>query len=227
MLVSNNSRFKQRDDYGNWETNVKFVQSTGLVRKGTKILEIGSGTGRLLNGLLSQGFDTVGVEKSEKMIKRSGELHGRLPLVRGDGNSLPFLDESFDIVMSFDVFEHIRDTDHHINEVRRVLKKEGYYVLQTPNKWTNSIFETVRWKSLTRWREDHCSLHNYWQLKHRFLRNGFEIAFSEMPVVSVFFRRKVEAYLGQFGLALLTILNPDKFPCFLRTNFYLRAKKRA
>ena len=48
-------------------------------------------------------------------------------------------------------------------EVRRVLKPGGWLLLQTPNKWTNSIFETIRWRSFSKWRVDHCSLHNYWQ----------------------------------------------------------------
>ena len=32
-------------------------------------------------------------------------------------------------------------------------------LVQTPSKWPNTLFETIRWKSLTRWRDDHCALH--------------------------------------------------------------------
>ena len=86
----------------------------------------------------------------------------------GFGDDLPFADQSFDTVLSFDVFEHIPDSDKHLREVRRVLKNGGQYLLQTPNKWTNIPFELLREHRkygrgpIASYRElmlDHCSLH--------------------------------------------------------------------
>ena len=76
------------------------------------------------------------------------------------GDRLGFSDSTFDLVLSFDVFEHIADSDAHLAEVARVLRPGGAYALQTPNKWTNSVFETIRWRSVTAWKADHCSLHS-------------------------------------------------------------------
>jgi SAM-dependent methyltransferase len=143
-----------------------------------------------------------------------------------EGAALPFPDRSFSTVVSFDVFEHIPDSDAHLAEVRRVLQPGGTYLLQTPNKWTNSVFETIRWKSFTAWRQDHCALHSYRQIVRRFARHGFDTAFFDIPVVTDFFRWKVRRYLGPPGLALLRIANPDRFPRALRTNFYVRARRR-
>ena len=84
--------------------------------------------------------------------------------------------EQFDLVLSFDVIEHIPDTERHLLEVRRVLKPGGSYLLQTPNKWTNSIFETIRWRSVSKWRVDHCSLHTYRQLRQRLAVVGRRVA---------------------------------------------------
>ena len=88
---------------------------------------------------------------------------------------LPFEDGAFDVVLSFDLFEHIARIDRHVGEVRRVLKPGGYYLFQTPNKWSNAIFETLAHKTL-KWRRVHPSLHTPGQLRRRLAEHGFEIA---------------------------------------------------
>ena len=83
------------------------------------------------------------------MLDEGRRLYGPLPIDPVDGTALPYTTATFDILISFDVFEHIPDSDAHLIEVRRVLRPGGCYLLQTPNKWTNSVFETIRWRSLT------------------------------------------------------------------------------
>jgi SAM-dependent methyltransferase len=156
------------------------------------------------------------------MILESQRLYGDLPIRKVEGSALPFADQAFSTVVSFDVFEHIPDSDAHLAEVRRVLKPGGTYLLQTPNKWTNVVFETIRWRSFTAFRVDHCSLHSYREIQQRFARHGFTTEFFDIPVVTDFFRWKVRRYLGWPGLALLRVANPDRFPLMLRTNFYVR-----
>lgn len=218
--------FEARDDFGNFDANFLFLREAGLPRAGQRVLEIGSGKGRLLNTLRAQGIDAVGVETNETMLQESRRLFGELPIHRVTGARLPFADGEFDVVLSFDVFEHIPDSDAHLAEVRRVLKPGGAYLLQTPNKWTNTVFETLRWRSFTAWRADHCSLHSYRGIQRRFGRHGFTTAFYKVPVVTDFFRWKIRRYLGPPGLLLLKIVNPDRLPHPLRTNFYVKAVRR-
>ena len=156
--------FSQRSDFGNFDSNLLFIERTGVISRATSILEIGSGQGRLLRHLFDLGHEIRGVEINPSFIAASRELYGELPLSAAETTELPAADGSLDVVLSFDVLEHIPDTDAHLREVRRVLKTGGYYLLQTPNKWTNALFETIRWKSLTAWKVQHCSLHNFWEL---------------------------------------------------------------
>jgi hypothetical protein len=107
-----------------------------------------------------------------------------------------------------------------------VLKPQGAYLLQTPNKWTNLPFELLRNRSLSAVLEDHCSLHNYWQLRRRFERNGFDVWFHNVPVVTDFFKMKLRTYLGGAGVAILKVVSPDRLPTPLQTNFYVAARKR-
>jgi SAM-dependent methyltransferase len=219
-------RFEERDDYGNYEANLRFLREAGLAPGSGPLLEIGSGKGRMLDLLRREGYDAQGVEVNGAMIAESRRLFGDLPIRKVDGSALPFADHAFSTVVSFDVFEHIPDSDAHLREVRRVLQPGGTYLLQTPNKWTNVVFETIRWRSFTAFRADHCSLHSYREIKARFASHGFDTEFFDIPVVTDFFRWKVRRYLGLPGLALLRVANPDRFPLALRTNFYVKARLR-
>jgi len=51
-----------------------------------------------------------------------------------DGFKLPFPDGTFDVVIAFQVIEHINDDAAFIGEVKRALKKGGLFLLTTPNK---------------------------------------------------------------------------------------------
>jgi len=223
--VSTPDDFELRHEFGNAEANLAFLRATGALKPGTSLLEIGSGTGALLRHLLRQEVVARGIEISAERMAEGRRLYGELPIDKVEGVALPFADASFDTVLSFDVFEHIRDSDAHLREVRRVLKAGGRYLLQTPNKWTNAPFETLRWRSL-RWREDHCALHSYSQLQRRLARHGFSVRFYDIPVVTDFFKRKIRHYLGPAGLAALTVANPDRLPLRFRTNFYVEAVRR-
>jgi SAM-dependent methyltransferase len=211
--------------FGNFEANVRFIEMTGLVSSGTRVLEIGTGTGRLLDALRGRGVAAEGVELRQDLIDEARRFFGPLPIQRVTGTTLPFADGSFDVVISLDVFEHIPDSDGHLAEVRRALRSGGSYLIQTPNKWTNIVFETIRWRSFTRFREDHCSLHTMSELVARLRRSGFEPRAYDVPVVNAFFREKVRTHAGWPGALALRVVNPDRLSLSCRTNFYVAARK--
>ena len=212
-------------EFGNLEANLRFIDATGTLGPGRRALEIGSGTGTLLRRLRDRGYDVQGVDLSEALIAESRRFYHDLPLQQVTGTVLPFGDHAFDLVMSFDVLEHIPDTDAHLREVRRVLRPSGVYLIQTPNKWTNVVFETIRWRSFTRFRQDHCSLHSLPELMRRLTAHGFRVQPYDVAVVNDFFRKKVRQYLGWPGLAALAVVNPDRLPLALRTNLYVTATR--
>jgi SAM-dependent methyltransferase len=212
--------------FGNAEANLRFLDASGALVPGTATLEIGTGTGGMLHALLQRGLDARGVEINPALIAESRRWYGDLPVTAVAGVDLPFPSASFDLVVSFDVFEHIRDSDAHLREVSRVLRPGGRYLVQTPSKWPNTVFETIRWRSVTRWRDDHCALHTPAQLRRRLDAHGFAVRFFDVPVVNEFFRTKVRRYLGWPGALALTLANPDRLPVGWRTNLYVAATKR-
>lgn len=212
------------DQFGNLDANLRFLERTGVLAGGGRLLEIGSGRADLLAECLRRGIRAVGIEPSSDLAREAVAKHGLLPLARMSGDRLGFLAASFRLVVSFDVFEHIAGSDEHLAEVARVLEPGGLYALQTPNKWTNVVFETIRWRSFTAWRVQHCALHSYHELRSRFARHGFEVEFIDVPVVNAFYRDKLRRYLGPLGPALLRVVNPDRWPLWLRTNFFVLAR---
>lgn len=147
---------------------------------------------------------------------------------------LPFPDGTFEVVIGMDVFEHIPDTERHLNEVRRVLQPGGYYILETPNIMFNFPFEMLRNIRRLGWRHTfafleapwHCALHSYWGVKRDFRRSDFTVRFFDVPVVTDWFVDKLRRFTGRIGPAILTVLNPDRLPLPFRTNFFVVAQAR-
>ena len=220
--------------WGNLAANLYFLRCAAI-SPGANILEIGCGKGSLLNHLQLAGYAVHGVDLDRDALSSCRAQHPDASVCVASGDALPFPSGAFDAVVSFDVFEHIKASDLHLAEVRRILRPGGRYLLQTPNKWTNIPFELIRqWKKfhtgpIESYREiikDHCALHNYWELQRRFARNGFDITFFDVPVVNDYFKEKMRTYLGAVGPWLIGVFNPDHLPRPLRTNFYAVASLR-
>lgn len=95
-------------------------------------LEIGCG-----NGAVSKYFagkyhsDVVGTDVDPEQIELAQEGIAEIPNVRflvADATSLPFEDNRFDVVMSFQVMHHISNWLDAMGEVSRVLRPNGYFI---------------------------------------------------------------------------------------------------
>ena len=169
-----------------------------------------------------QGYDVTGIDISSEAIAYGLKKYGNIHLEIQAAENLPYENESFDVVLSFDLFEHIAAIDLHISEVCRVLRVGGYYLFQTPNKYSNAIYETLWTKSL-KWRRYHPSLHSPRQLKQRLARHGFETRFVKMDPINEFTLKKLQK-LGPIG-HILRKVNFRRLPLALQTNLYVIANK--
>jgi SAM-dependent methyltransferase len=95
-----------------------------------RALDIGAAGGGNTRVLREHGWDAVALEYGADGAEVA---HGRgLPTLRGDATRLPFADSSLDLVMAFDLLEHLHDDDSAVAEVRRVLKPTGTYLVAVP-----------------------------------------------------------------------------------------------
>ncbi|MBN1676242.1 MAG: class I SAM-dependent methyltransferase [Kiritimatiellae bacterium] len=103
------------------------------------VLDIACGTGYGSDILLREGKAAAvyGVDIDPRTIEYAGRVYARDGLVFREGTILdiPFADGFFDLVVSFETIEHVADEERQLQEVRRVLKPGGQYVLSTPNDW--------------------------------------------------------------------------------------------
>lgn len=108
-----------------------------LLKRNADVLEVGCGRGDVLTILASMGFNCTGVEPSEHMIKMCSQ-HPNCKVLYGTADSLDFPDESFDLVFSQQVIEHLHpeDVPRHFGEAFRVLRRGGKLAVETPNRRT-------------------------------------------------------------------------------------------
>ncbi|MCS7138836.1 MAG: class I SAM-dependent methyltransferase, partial [Crenarchaeota archaeon] len=77
--------------------------------------------------------EVYGVEISEKGVEMARKNGVKCIQLDVDEEDLPFEDNFFDAVFAGELIEHLYDPDHFLEEVYRVLKPEGLFVLTTPN----------------------------------------------------------------------------------------------
>lgn len=111
---------------------LRVLLASGLLGPDTCALDVGCGTGNYAAALTAAtGCRISGIDPSARMLDRAREAAPWAALVQGSAESLPFPDESFDIVMSTDVIHHVQDRSAFFREAARALRPGGRIVTVT------------------------------------------------------------------------------------------------
>ncbi|MBI4271486.1 MAG: class I SAM-dependent methyltransferase [Candidatus Rokubacteria bacterium] len=103
------------------------------VPPGSKVVDLGCGTGETAARLERLGYEVWGLDLVEGMI---GYARGRCASGRfqvGDLTRMPFRDDTFDAVVCLGVVEYLDGDDRALREIRRVLRPGACAVISTPN----------------------------------------------------------------------------------------------
>ncbi|MBA2519744.1 MAG: methyltransferase domain-containing protein [Chloroflexia bacterium] len=106
------------------------------VPTGSKILDVGCGTGILAERLLHEGYDVTGADPFAAMLDRMKARDLRLKAVHAPGQSLPFDDGAFDFTYCMAVMHHIaepKDVHHTLVEMCRVTRPGGHVLVWDHN----------------------------------------------------------------------------------------------
>lgn len=100
------------------------------------VLDIGCGAGMLTNAFALQGHRVFGIDISETSL-RTAKRHDTTKSVSytlASAYSLPYPDQSFDVVSAMDVLEHVTEPKRLLQEASRVLKPNGLFFFHTFNR---------------------------------------------------------------------------------------------
>lgn len=148
-----------------------YIEIKSLLHKPVdKLLEIGCGEGRGYNELQSYCNSYTGIDKNKTILKKLSEKYSKATFIPSSVPPLTSIaNNEFDVVVSFQVIEHIKKDRFFLEEIKRVLKPGGIAFLTTPNRkktltrnpWhireyianelrtlTQSIFNTVTMKGI-------------------------------------------------------------------------------
>jgi SAM-dependent methyltransferase len=107
------------------------ISANNDLRKKMRVLDIGCGTGAVMNFLMQEGFEnSVGVDMSDEALffcEKKG-----LSVQKAFANNLPFPTDYFDLIVALDVLEHIENDEEALKEISRVLKKDGLFISTVP-----------------------------------------------------------------------------------------------
>jgi ubiquinone/menaquinone biosynthesis C-methylase UbiE len=157
-----------RQDLIFWETHWKDAKNKAVVHKelvrvildsldisGRRILEVGAGLGGDIMYLVNKGakgtvvdFSKTSLSRIEKLAK---EKQVPIEIIRSNARTLPFKDETFDLVFHQGLLEHFTNSLPILKEQKRVLKRRGYILVDVPHKY-NLYTLYKHWKMMrNRW----------------------------------------------------------------------------
>jgi len=142
------------------------------------VLEVGCGIG-VVSSYLAEKYkwNITGIDLDPEQIERAkndNKENEYLRFFEADVTELPYANSGFDMVLSFDVLHHIPNYDRAIEEISRVLKQNGFYILNdlVLPRFTARIFKNYGVFAVD-------DIINY--LK----RNKFEVVYKEMPKLKI------------------------------------------
>jgi SAM-dependent methyltransferase len=163
-----------------------------------KVLEIGPGLGTDLVQFARAGAKTYALDLTIRHLELTRgrcEIEGLVTrLVRGDAETLPFSDRSFDVVYSFGVLHHTPGMEKAVEEIHRVLRPGGLAIVGLYHK--HSAFYwicTILWRGVLRGR--------LWKEGYRRLLADIELrspGSDALPLVKVLTRRDCRRLFAGF-----------------------------
>lgn len=104
---------------------------------GKKVLDVGCGHGYGTAEMAKHAADITGIDYSKPTVEANNRRYANafpnLRFLEAKAPPLPFPDESFDVVTSFQFIEHLEERRDFIKEAHRVLRRGGVFLLTTPN----------------------------------------------------------------------------------------------
>jgi len=184
----------------------KLVKVISRIKKSGSLLDIGAGSGIMIEAALEKGYDCTGIEPSKWLQRKAAGRN--LPVVQGFFPH-PEVIKSYDIITLVDVIEHVTKPADLLESVKEQLADNGIFVLVTPD--VNSIAARLLGYKWWHYRFAHIGYFNKKTLQQILAKTGFSIIRCMRP--SWYFSLK---YLGVRFLSFLPKFMRLRLPDFLQ-----------
>jgi SAM-dependent methyltransferase len=170
------------------QRTIKFISS---LKSKLKILDIGCQAGGFCAELLRLNHEPYGIEIDLESVENARKVNPTIEFAVGNcEKQIPFPDATFDAVWAGEVIEHIGHTDLFINEINRVLKVGGHFILSTPmhNRLKNMMVVLFKFEKHFNPEFPHYRFYSKKSLSAVLEKRGFEIVevdyIGRIPVVA-------------------------------------------
>jgi SAM-dependent methyltransferase len=117
-----------------WNEHLSRYAYASRYAAGRRVLDAGCGAGYGTDLLATEAAQAVGIDVSPDAVRHSFDTYRSALWVAASAAQLPFAPATFDLVVCFEVIEHIADWQELIREAKRVLAPDGIFIVSTPNK---------------------------------------------------------------------------------------------
>ena len=112
------------------ESVLKILQNIFSTRPPkTSVLDLGCGTGMLSLMLVDNEFNVAGLDISFPALCILRQQNSKVNVIQAEAGFLPIPDESFDAVVCLGAWRHFMDTDKILEEICRVLNRDGVFIV--------------------------------------------------------------------------------------------------
>jgi len=126
MKYLNNNSYFNNLKYKRWVDFFLTLKKNGV------FLDVGCGLGKLL-AKAEKFYLTYGCDLSDFALKKARKISKNSILYKQDLNKLFIFKKKFDLIIAFDIYEHLKNDDLFLREASQHLKSDGFFVLKTPN----------------------------------------------------------------------------------------------
>ena len=105
--------------------------------RGESVIDVACGEGYGSAMLARVAKSVVGIDVAAEAVEHAAATYGsykNLAFLQGSAESLPCADRSCDVVVSFETIEHLAAQEEMLDEIRRVLRPDGFLVISSPNR---------------------------------------------------------------------------------------------